>query len=252
MNIIPLHAQRNLQTHFADEGLNPNVKVYFSHQCSCVARNNNNYDPDCTICNFGNVYEKVPEEAIMNLLGMKINRTINESMYQFYSGGVQATIFKYGYDLTKPFRVYNEFKQFDVIVCPSKPRVNSAFCWVDKKDVVVAYDIREILKVHSTEKIEAADVFIEYKQGVDYDIEIGEAISNITWKSDKKPSSSYTVEYISASNYMIWEQSPKIRGGANSEDPKVVYCILRPPFDPRQSPYLKINTDGAKPYEELT
>ena len=59
------------------------------------------------------------------------------------------------------------------------------------------------------------------------------------------------VEYLCSTNFMIWEDYPKLRGGAGSEDPRVVYCILRPPFDPRKSPYLEIQTDGKKPYESL-
>jgi hypothetical protein len=236
---MPAHFQSILQNKYGNSGLEANAMIYFSHICSCVVENSNQYDPNCPLCNYGYVYEDAPVPNLITRTGMKIDRTVNESMYLFYDGGMRATIYKPNNENTRP---YYELTQWDVIVIPTDTIRNHSGCLIGKKDVLLDYSVQRIISVKSREKVEGGYTEITYTEGEDYTAKLSEKISSIEWLNGKRPSKSYTVEYISGANYMIWESAPKVRGGSDSEDPRVVYCIKRPYFDPRQSPYLGIKT----------
>lgn len=246
-NIMPAHFQTILQGRFGNAGLEANAQIYFSHVCSCVAENNNQYDQECPLCNYGQIYEEVAMPNLLTRTGMKIDRTVNESMYQFYVGGARTTIYKVNNDP----RPYYELKQWDVIVIPTDTVRNHSVCLIGKKDVLFDYNIQKVLGVRSREKIGGQFTEITYLQDTDYKVNIEQKISSIEWLSDNRPTNAYAVEYICGVNYMVWEDAPKVRGGSDSEDPKVMYCIRRPYFDPRESPYVNIKTEPEGILERL-
>lgn len=238
INILPRSSQITLQSKFGHSKGEPNALVYFSRVCSCVGANQMRPNPNCKLCVYGNIYDKVPEPILVTQTSMKLDRSTNERMYNFYMGGARITIYKYGIDNTV-FKAYKSLSQYDVIVIPTDIRVNTSVNIYDKNDSLLNFNVTEVESVSSIEGEED----IIYEQGVDYDVEITQAISKIIWKEGKHPSKHYTVRYFSSVNFIVWEDNPKKRGAADGEDPRVVYCTLRPYYDPNKSPYLDIKTD---------
>lgn len=240
-NILPRRSQRLLQSKFGDSTGKPNALIYFSRVCSCVAANEMRPDPKCKFCVYGNIYDKVPEEILMTQTAMKLDRSTNERMYNLYMGGARITIYKYGIDNVE-YRAYKSLAQYDVIVVPTDIRVNTSINIYKKKDSLLNFNVTEVESVSSIENNKTEDIV--YEKGVDFEVELTPAITKIIWKDGgKHPTSHYTVRYFSSVNFIVWEDHPKKRGAADGEDPRVVYCRLRPYYDPRTSPWLDVKTD---------
>lgn len=243
-NILPRSAELLLQTKFGDSGGKPNALVYFSRVCSCVAANEMRPDPKCKLCVYGNIYDDEPEKILVTRTAMKLDRSVNERMYNFYMGGARITIYKYGLD-NVPYKAHKYLAQYDVIVIPSDVRVNTSMNIYGKKDSLLNFNVTEIMNVSSRER-DSNNEYVEilYKSGKDYEVELTDKISSIKWiEGGAHPSREYTVRYLSCVNLLVWEDHPKERGAADGEESRVVYCTLRPYHDPRQSPWLDIKTD---------
>lgn len=243
-NILPARAQKILQSKFGNASGEPNAHVHFSRVCSCVAANNMAYDPRCNLCVYGNIYNPTPEEVLVTRTAMKIDRSVNERMYNFYMGGARITFYKY--DLAgKAVNAYKYISQYDIVVVPGDIRSNNSANVYGKKDQLYCFDVTEIESVSSIEPDENGVKYEKmYKEGLDYQAEKRTDITTIKWLGDNHPTDYYTVRYLSSVNYLVWEDNPKMRGGSDSEDPRVVYCTLRPYFDPNKSPYLDVPTNA--------
>jgi len=242
-SILPLRAQKVLQSKFGNAKGEPNADVYFSRVCGCVAANNMQYDPRCPLCVYGNIYEPSPEKILVTRTSMKLDRSVNERMYNLYMGGARITIYKY--DLSSnPVKAHKYLSQYDVIVMPKDIRLNNSGNIYGKKDQLYCYNVTEVESVSSLE-YDADNKQYEkvYKNDIDYKVKIESAITTIEWIGEH-PTNFYTVRYLSSVNYLVWEDNPKMRGGSDSEDPRVVYCTLRPYFDPNKSPYLDLETNA--------
>lgn len=241
-NILPLHAQQRLQAKFGNSMSEPNALVYFSRVCSCVPANQMRPDPKCKVCTYGQVYDKVPEQILMTQTSMKLDRSVNDKMYNFYMGGARITIYKYDKALN-PYKAYKSLSQYDIIVVPTDIRSNISANIYKVKDSLLNFNVTEVESVSSIEN----DTDTIYREGTDYTVELTDAISRIVWiDGGNHPKEHYTVRYLSSVNFLVWEDNPKKRGAADGEDPRVVYCTLRPYYDPNKSPYLDIKTDPPK------
>ena len=235
-----MSAQITLQSKFGNSQGEPNALIYFSRLCSCVAANEMRPDPKCKLCVYGNIYDKIPEKVLVTQTAMKLDRSTNERMYNFYMGGARITIYKYDFD-GKAYRAYKSLSQYDVIVIPTDIRTNTSANIIGVKDDLLNFNVTEIESVSSIEGDPKED--ITYQQGVDFNVDLTDAITKIVWIGDKRPSKYYTVRYLSSVNFLVWEDNPKKRGASDGEDPRVVYCTLRPYFDPKKSPWLDVKTD---------
>jgi len=242
-NILPLRAQKVLQSKFGNSKSEPNAEVYFSRVCSCAGSNNMQYDPRCPLCVYGNIYETEPEKILVTRTSMKLDRSVNERMYNLYMGGARITVYKYS-PTNEVNRAYKYLSQYDVVVVPKDIRSNNSVNVYGKKDQLYCYNVTEVESVSSIEYSEDQIKYERiYRKGVDYKVKITSAITTIEWIGDH-PTSFYIVRYLSSVNYLVWEDNPKMRGGSDSEDPRVVYCTLRPYFDPNKSPYLDVETNA--------
>jgi hypothetical protein len=158
-------------------------------------------------------------------------------------GGARITVYKYS-PTNEVNRAYKYLSQYDVVVVPKDIRSNNSVNVYGKKDQLYCYNVTEVESVSSIEYSEDQIKYERiYRKGVDYKVKIASAITTIEWIGDH-PASFYIVRYLSSVNYLVWEDNPKMRGGSDSEDPRVVYCTLRPYFDPNKSPYLDVETNA--------
>lgn len=226
--------------------MQPNADIYFSKLCACTAANNGVYDPRCQVCSYGYVYSKEPDENLLVIrTAMKLN-AMHEKLAMLYSGGARITIFKYDND-NKIVKAHSRVTHGDVIVIKNDIRRDRDFCVYGEKDSLWAFNVTQVLSVTTVNR--AKTELIEYKEGEDYEVVQNGATTGIKWLEDgRHPEKFYAVEFISSINYWVWEDMSKPRGSSDGDLPKVLFCRLRPYYNPEKSPLLDIPTDYPDPF----
>jgi len=218
---MPQSAIRTLLKKFGNSKGENNCKIYFSRLCTCVAGNNGVYDPQCKECIYGFIYAEPIEELVIRT-AMRIDRQ-NEKMSNLYEGGARITIPKYGIDRHEVI-AYSKITQGDIITMTGDNRRDRDICELGTKDYLIAFDVKKVLSVSEKRK--------EFVLHTDYEVNYSPMQTEIKWLEGERPSKFYSVEFISEINYLVWSDQAKPRGGSDDTVPKMVFCRLRPGYDP--------------------
>jgi hypothetical protein len=238
-DIIPRKTLNRLRKIFGNQSGEPNAKIYFSRLCSCIGGNNGVYDPTCTACIEGYIYDEPVEELVIRT-SMNL-RWLDEKLVHIYQGGCNITIFKYDIN-DVPTTAHYKITQGDIIVMKNDNRRDRDICERGVKDYLMAFDVNRVLSVTEKKRV--------FKENVDYTVEYDRMATRIVWKAGGySPTSFYSVEFISEVNYLVWDDMLKSRGTMDTELPKKVACRLRGYFDPTINISMGVDT-SFKPINE--
>lgn len=233
------NVMNKLLRQFGDKKGTPNASFYFSRLCSCVGKTGR-ADPTCTACILGFIYDAVPTEELIIRTNMNL-RMLSDRLITILQGGCNVTIPKKRLDGSDCV-AYKKTSRGDVIVMKDDIKRDRDICELGVKDFLYAFDVKEILSVSEKNK--------NFVLNVDYEIQYTRSKTQIIWLNNDKPEQYYSVEFTSASNYLVWDDSAKIRGPQDDLMPKRIVCRVRPYFDLNINELMNVNTNFESSFVE--
>jgi len=185
-------------------------KYYAGRLCTCIGENNGQPDPKCG-CDLGYWYDE-PETIYGIRQDMKMRYT-NTPSGVIYNGDCKITIPQY-YD-NKLQNAYKLITKGDVIVLENKYRRDADILRRNVRDKILAFDVQEVLSVSYKN--------FKYQKDLDYTVED----RTIIWLGRNEPEDHYSVEFICAQQYKIWDNGAKDRGTDENQLPRLVIGVLR-------------------------
>lgn len=245
--VIPLKAVNKLFKKHGNGSGEPNVRIYFARQCSCIANNGGRYDPSCKDCIYGFIYEDKATDDLMIRTSMSLKFMTNEQA-AIFTGGCYLTVRKVDFD-GKEVPAYSRLTDGDVIVVKNDFKRSREICELNIKDYLFAFNVKQVLSVSQKKKV--------FKENIDYKVIYKEDKTAIEWIGEKPGNNGqnvrqyYSVEYLAEINYMVWNDQLKTRGALDSNLPKKIACVLRPYFEEDFNSLVEFNTNFSNPSDVL-
>jgi len=196
------------------------VLYYPSRLCSCIGENNGIPLPNHT-CNQGFYYDA--PETIKVIRTQISHKYLNTPQGRILNGGATFTIPKYNNGAEQ--LAWKTIAHGDIIVVSNKSKRDTDVLIRGTRDKLYAFDVKEILSIYrnTTQYVVTTDFTTSIKSSV------AGQLTSINWVSGKGPADgeSYTVEFIAAQQFRVWDDQGQSRGTDSDELPKKVLCTIR-------------------------
>ncbi len=225
------------QTDFLDE-FGVDIKYYRSKQCSCIAENGGVFD-NKDDCYLGWRYD---EPVITRVIRTNFKIDVeNINLGLLYEGGVRFTIFKTKLDGTSE-PMFQYLSKGDVIVNLNDTIRKTDHINPDIRNHLAAFNVKKVLSISQLKTI--------FKEDEDYDVTYGDK-TEIVWAEGKKPDGMYAVDFEANINYVLFSETPRLRGADSDSVPKSITCVLRPYSNREQQRLLDLLDYTEKPEENI-
>jgi len=215
------------------------VKHYPGTLCSCIGENNGVPLLNHT-CNQG-YYYGAPETivAIRTAISYKY---LNTPQGVIYDGGATFTIPRLNLSGVEQ-RAYSTIIHGDILVCENKTRRDTDILKRGVRDFIYAFDVTEVLGIYKNSAKYASSNYT-----ITEAISIAGKLMTIVWNTGKGPEvgESYTVEFICAQQFKVWEDAGSDRGTDENRLPKKMLTVLRRFVSPVEN-----NLDTVETQQEL-
>lgn len=214
------------------------AKYYQSRICSCIADNNGSFLPGHN-CNQGFFY--AAPETVQVIRTNISTRYLNQPNGHIFTGGANFTFPKYYNDAEQ--KIWTNIARGDVIVLDNKTRRDTDILKKGVRDTLQAFDITEILSVHTGSTEYTAGVDFNFVENNNPNIFTGNT-GSIDWISGRGPAANehYTVEFTCKAQYRIWDDGAGDRGTDEEDLPKKVVAVVRKFVNPETNVIDNIDT----------
>lgn len=196
------------------------VDWYEGRLCSCVGENNGIPRTDHN-CNVGFYYgSPVTIQAIRTQVSPRYTNTPHG---RIFDGGATFIIPKFIGNVEQT--AYDRISFGDILVEKNRIKRNTDILTRGIRDSIFAFDVTNILSVYALN--------VRYLPGEDFTTTIVSSVAGklttIVWETGKGPASGekYTVEFICAQQFRVWEDAGTDRGTSGDYFPKKIVCVAR-------------------------